>query len=73
MDQPPDAEIISRLGGPAAVGRLFDITSQAVSQWKRGGIPKTPRRYLQLLHPEAFEAAQGSEQQAAATEARDAA
>lgn len=52
----PDAAIIERLGGPTSVARLCRIRSQAVSQWKRAGIPPARRDYLQLLRPQAFEA-----------------
>jgi hypothetical protein len=54
MDEHPDSEIISRLGGPASVGQLCDVSSQAVSQWRRAGIPKARRMYLALLKPAAF-------------------
>lgn len=55
MTQSDEAKaVITRLGGPVAVARLCRIRSQAVSQWKRFGIPAARRDYLQLLHPEAF-------------------
>ena len=42
-------EIIDDLGGPAAVGRMLHITSQAVSQWKKIPI----ERAIQLdRHPD---------------------
>jgi len=54
MDEHPDSQIISRLGGPARIGQLCDVSSQAVSQWRRAGIPKARRMYLALLNPAAF-------------------
>lgn len=38
-------ELIDRFGGTGAVARRFGVTSQAVSQWKRAGIPR-PWRLL---------------------------
>ena len=38
------AKIIERLGGPAVVGRLCGITSQAVSQW-----PRVPTRFIFVI------------------------
>lgn len=54
MEPHPDSKIIDRLGGPAEIGRLFEISPQAVSMWRREGIPKARRMYLELARPEAF-------------------
>lgn len=51
----PDWAAVQALGGPAAVARLCEITSQAVSQWRTKGMPKAQRRYLKLLRPDAFD------------------
>lgn len=53
-----DSQIIDALGGSCAVAALCNVTSQAVSQWRRSGIPEARRMYLQLLRPDAFPAAQ---------------
>lgn len=53
-DVHPDSFIVDRLGGPTAVAALCRISSQAVSQWRRHGIPSARRDYLALLRPEAF-------------------
>lgn len=49
-----DSQIIDRLGGNAALAAVFDISSQYVTKWRRTGIPKSYRMYLELAHPEAF-------------------
>lgn len=54
MDLHPDSAVIDALGGPTAVGALFEISPQAVSQWRRSGIPKPRRMYLRLVQPQAF-------------------
>lgn len=50
----PDAVVIGELGGPTEVGKLCGIRAQAVSQWKRHGMPRYRRDFLQLLKPDAF-------------------
>jgi hypothetical protein len=50
----PDSLVVERLGGPSEVGRLCRIRPQAVSQWKRRGIPDARRDFLALLRPDAF-------------------
>lgn len=37
------ADVITALGGPTAVSRKFGVRSNAVSNWKRRGIPKSRR------------------------------
>ncbi len=49
-----DACVIDALGGTGATAALCDVTSQAVSQWRRNGIPHARRMYLRVLRPEAF-------------------
>lgn len=50
----PDSEIIDALGGTAAVARLCDVKQPSVSDWRKTGIPRARRMFLQLAHPEAF-------------------
>jgi hypothetical protein len=66
----PDSVVIEALGGPSAVARIFGIHPQAVSMWKRTGIPKARRMYLKLAHPEAFEDAPPQEAASAAAGAQ---
>jgi hypothetical protein len=57
MDKNYDEEanrIIDALGGTAAVARLCEVNSQAVSQWRRNGIPKPWVKYFTCRHPELF-------------------
>lgn len=61
----PDSDIIERLDGPTAVARLCRIRPQAVSQWKRTGIPQARRDFLRLLRPDVFGDRQHGEQVAA--------
>lgn len=54
MSAHPDSLVIDRLGGATAVAALFGIAPQAVSQWRRSGIPRARRMYLELATPSAF-------------------
>ena len=47
-----DSELIDRLGGTVAVARLCEVSSQAVTQWRRSGIPRARRMYLEVIRPE---------------------
>jgi hypothetical protein len=58
----PDSELIDRLGGSGAVSGLCKVSSQAVSQWRRVGIPEARRMYLQLLRPDVFVATAPAEE-----------
>ncbi len=46
--------LIDELGGTVAVARLCEVTSQAVTQWRRKGIPKPRLMYLRAINPAAF-------------------
>ena len=52
----PDSLLIDRMGGATALSKLCGCTSQAVSMWRRTGIPKTRRMYLELARPDVFAA-----------------
>jgi predicted transcriptional regulator len=62
-----DAELIDRLGGSTRVARLCGISPQAVSVWRRRGIPLLRRKLLALEHPELVAQAQERAAQATAT------
>ena len=47
-----DIEIIDDLGGTAAAARLFDVSMAAICQWRKRGIPKARRMYIELKWPE---------------------
>lgn len=50
------SEIISEFGGTGALAKLCEVSSQAVSGWKKKGIPKGRIKYLKLVKPSAFNA-----------------
>lgn len=54
MEVTPDSVVIDRLGGTTEVAKLCRVRPQAVSQWRRTGIPEARRDFLQLLKPQAF-------------------
>ncbi len=58
-----DSVVIDRLGGPTVAGRLCKVSPQAVSQWRRTGIPQPRRMYLELLRPDAFQCVTTGEEQ----------
>jgi len=58
-----DSSVIDSLGGNSKVAELCNISSQAVSKWRREGIPQARRQFLELAFPEAF--AKREEQKAA--------
>lgn len=49
------SKIIDRLGGNVAVAAIFKISSQAISKWRRDGIPEARLMYLKVAHPDAFQ------------------
>ncbi|MEY2654020.1 MAG: phage regulatory protein [Pseudomonadota bacterium] len=49
------SELIDALGGTMAVARLCEVSSQAVTQWRRSGIPRARIMYLRLRCPQAFQ------------------
>lgn len=49
-----DSLIIDALGGTVAVAGMCEVAPQAVSQWRRSGIPAARRMYLKLLRPDVF-------------------
>jgi hypothetical protein len=55
--------LIDELGGTVAVARLCEVTSQAVTQWRRTGIPRARLMYLRAVKPAAFAGREQSAQQ----------
>ena len=55
MYQINHSDLIDKLGGTGTVAGMCDVTSQAVSKWRRTGIPDSWLKYLRLLKPIAFE------------------
>lgn len=46
------SKIIDQFGGTVAVARICNVSSQAVSKWRKEGIPESRFMYLKLLKPE---------------------
>lgn len=46
--------VISLLGGTSATALLCGITPGAVTQWRANGIPRTQRKYLEVVRPDIF-------------------
>lgn len=75
-----DRANLARMGSVTEIARLMRVRPQAVSQWKRNGIPDARRQTLALLRPDLFvdalSAANGAQSDAPPApteEARDAA
>jgi len=47
-----DSVLIDRMGGTVEVARLCEVTPQAVTQWRRAGIPHPRRMYLAVVRPD---------------------
>jgi hypothetical protein len=50
MDQ-THSRLIDELGGTAKVAAICHVSSQAVSKWRRHGIPMARLMYLKVAHP----------------------
>lgn len=55
MSNETDSAIIDMLGGTVATAKLCLVVPQAVSQWRRNGIPTARRMYLELARPDLFQ------------------
>ena len=53
-------KVIDKLGGTTAVAKLCNVTSQAVSQWRKLGIPKARLMFLRVLRSVAIRGESGS-------------
>ena len=60
-----DSDVIDKFGGTNEVARICDISPQAVSQWRKDGIPPARVMYLKLLRPDVFGKAPQPQQEAA--------
>ena len=49
-----DSLLIDALGGTTSVADLCEVEPQAVSQWRKNGIPHSRLMYLKLLRPDVF-------------------
>jgi len=56
MDINNPSVVIDQLGGSGVVAKLCNVRSQAVSQWRKDGIPDARLMFLKLARPEVFKA-----------------
>lgn len=54
MKKTEHAKIIEEIGGTVATANVCEVTSQAVSKWKRTGIPKARLMFLRERFPLRF-------------------
>jgi hypothetical protein len=54
MDLHPDSARLDAIGTTTEVASLFEVTPQAVSQWRKTGIPKARRQTMKLMRPNLF-------------------
>jgi hypothetical protein len=54
MEHDNHSKIIDALGGTTKVARLCGVESQAVSKWRREGIPQARLLFLQAMNPGLF-------------------
>ena len=54
MEHLDHSRLIDELGGTTSVARLCNVEPQAVSKWKREGIPGARMQFLQAMFPEKF-------------------
>lgn len=52
----PDSKLIDALGGTSRVAEFLEVTTGAVSQWRRGGIPKSRKKTLKYARPKIYRA-----------------
>lgn len=50
----PYSEIIDALGGTSKVAMLCQVTTGAVSQWRKRGIPDARLMFLKIKRPKVF-------------------
>lgn len=50
----PDSVLIDALGGTSRVAEFLEITTGAVSQWRRLGIPKSRKKTLRYAKPKIY-------------------
>lgn len=71
-EQPhPDSAAIDALGGSGRTAAICGVSSQAVSHWRRAGIPQARRMYLKLLRPDVFAPAAVAQPERAAEHAEN--
>lgn len=54
MSAHPDSRLLDSIGTTTYVAALLSVKPQAVSQWRRNGIPQARLQTLQVLRPDVF-------------------
>lgn len=49
------SKIIDLLGGTTAVAKLCQVKQPSVSEWRRNGIPRARRQFLEVVRPDVFD------------------
>lgn len=49
-----DSRGIDAIGGTSFTALLCDVSSPAVSQWRKNGIPPARRAFLGVIYPDTF-------------------
>ena len=52
--QHADSLLIDEIGGTVRTAEICEVSSQAVSQWRKEGIPAARRMFLELKFPAVF-------------------
>jgi hypothetical protein len=55
MDKHEPDQVIDALGGTTATADLCGLTTGAVSQWRKNGIPRPWIKFLRASRPDVFE------------------
>jgi hypothetical protein len=55
------SDLIDKLGGPKALADEFRITEAAVCHWRKRGMPRYRREYLELKHKKLLKKLQGKQ------------
>ncbi len=61
-----DENLIDRLGGTSKVAEMCEVTTGAVSQWRKNGIPGYRLQYFKAARPDLFYDRCNSSEQVAA-------
>jgi hypothetical protein len=59
MQTPDTSTLIDALGGNKKVAKTCDISEQAVSQWRKRGMPKPWQKFFKQRNPKLFNQFQG--------------
>jgi hypothetical protein len=54
MDKHRDSDLLDLFGTTTEIAAMFEIKPQAVSQWRKYGVPKARRQTMQALRPDLF-------------------